>query len=424
MEVHLNASHYTESVPHPETVAALAKYDGWLEYLDRDRRIVRTVNTKRDTVTEYSETDLIQLLANNKDKPYYYSAAVMPGDGVETFVLLKLPRQIVTTSAELSPEPSLDFVPSFGKRIKWYLYGLISMIIVFIILYSYWIARRIRKPLKQLTDGMSRMIEGDYNTRIELNAEKEFMQIRNTFNYMADVIERTTEDKRRVEQSKQRLMMDLSHDLITPITSIMGYAQAIRDGKGFDAEQRDRYLRYIFSKAQSMTQLIRSMVEAMKMESPDYKLSCSILDASEFVREIVAGIYGDVESQQFQLNVVIPDQPLYARFDPEAFQRVLLNLLSNALRYNPPGTVLRVELAEEPQTIRVEVADTGVGIPAELRETIFDSFVRGDQARSGSGGFGLGLSIARNLILKMGGGIRLTDTEEEPTFFVIRLPKA
>ncbi|WP_028551542.1 sensor histidine kinase [Paenibacillus sp. UNC451MF] len=119
----------------------------------------------------------------------------------------------------------------------------------------------------------------------------------------------------------------------------------------------------------------------------------------------------------------IPERSLYAWFEAEALNRVILNLLANTLKYNPPGTRLRVELKEREDHILIDIADTGIGIPEHLRRTIFNPFVRVDESRSGERGTGLGLSIARLLMEKMNGTIELYETSREATVFTLRLSK-
>ncbi|WKL01529.1 ATP-binding protein [Paenibacillus amylolyticus] len=140
------------------------------------------------------------------------------------------------------------------------------------------------------------------------------------------------------------------------------------------------------------------------------------------MREIMADTYGEIEQKQFVLHVLVPDQEIYARYDPELLSRVIQNLITNALSYNPLGTELRVELIPLHTHVVIEVADNGVGIPQELWSTIFDPFVRGDEARTATGGTGLGLSIARRNTEKMGGRLILSRRGRETTVFTIEIP--
>lgn len=352
---------------------------------------------KKDGVTQYTSNQLLKSLENGEDQAYYYSLTTLNAQSESEWLLLKLPREAITITINSDP-----FVAYFNHSLSYYVFLGVGMILLLIIVYSYWVARRIRKPLRIITLGLKQMIQGNYDTRIALYAEKEFSQIGETFNYMADVIEKTTKEKRQAEESKKRMMVDLSHDLKTPITSIQGFAQALVEGRGEDEERQKRYLSYIYNKSSQVTKLIQNMLELLKIDSPDFLLRMERQELGEFIREIIADTYGEIEQKNFVLHLNVPEEDVFLNFDAELLSSVVHNLISNALIYNPPGTHLRVEVIPLEKEVTIEIADTGVGIPEELWSTMFDPFVRGDKARTASGGTGLGLSIAMKNTEKMG----------------------
>lgn len=373
---------------------------------------------KKDGVTQYTSNQLLKSLENGEDQAYFYSLTTLNAQSESEWLLLKLPREAITITINSDP-----FVAYFNHSLSYYVFLGVVMILLLIIVYSYWVARRIRKPLRIITLGLKQMIQGNYDTRIALYAEKEFSQIGETFNYMADVIEKTTKEKRQAEESKKRMMVDLSHDLKTPITSIQGFAQALVEGRGEDEERQKRYLSYIYNKSSQVTKLIQNMLELLKIDSPDFLLRMERQELGEFIREIIADTYGEIEQKNFVLHLNVPEEDVFLNFDAELLSSVVHNLITNALIYNPPGTHLRVEVIPLEKEVTIEIADTGVGIPEELWSTMFDPFVRGDKARTASGGTGLGLSIAMKNTEKMGGTLHLSRRKKEPTVFAIRIPK-
>ncbi|MFB5760752.1 sensor histidine kinase [Paenibacillus medicaginis] len=394
----------------------LQQSGGWLELLDANRQVEQVVGDKKDSLYTYSEAELYDLLANDADQTYYYSITAVddPADTVK-YLIVKIPRELISISVVDDP--------SISRIVSLLLFIAISSILLLVFVYSYWIARRIKKPLALILDGLHEMIAGNYNTRLSISAEKEFNLIGETFNYMADVIERATYEKRIAQESKQRLMMDLSHDLKTPITSIHGYAQALVEGRVEDKLRQNKYLFYIYNKSTQMTRLIQNMLELFKVDATDFTPHVERTEIGEFLRERIADVYDDVERNGLLLNFSVPDHDVYAQYDPELLGRVIQNLIANALLYNPAGTHLRVELVDDDQEVRIEIADTGIGIPKELWATIFDPFVRGDQARTHTGGTGLGLAIALKNTEKMGGTLTLRSGDEESSIFTIHLKK-
>lgn len=390
---------------------------GWIEILDADRSVIRQIGVKQDAVTYYSESELYTGLENRSDSTYYYSISPYTAEREAKYVLLKIPRDLVS----IRMNENL-LITNLKHPLSFYIMIGVGFVLLLIFVYSYWVARRIKKPLSILSLGLTQMIQGNYSTRLFISAEKEFVQIGETFNYMADVIENTSAEKRYAEESKQRLIVDLSHDLKTPITSIQGYAQALVEGRVENQERQQRYLGYIYNKSVQVARMIQNMLELLKVDSPDYHMQIQKREIGEFVREVMADTYGEIEQKQFVLHVLVPDQEIYARYDPELLSRVIQNLITNALSYNPKGTELRVELIPLGTHVVIEVADTGVGIPQELWSTIFDPFVRGDEARTGTGGTGLGLAIARRNTEKMGGRLILSQRGKETTVFTIQIP--
>lgn len=416
----VEAGTYREELGQGPESDRLLKSGGWLELLDSGKRVIQVIGEKQDEVQVYDEDSLYLGLENRSDQPFYYSiTSVTEQDTGAAWMLLKIPRDVINISI------NNEFLVSYlNHSVFFYVFLVSGLILLLIFVYSYWVSRRIKKPLRVLNLGLNRMMEGHYNTRIALYAETEFLRIGHSFNYMADVIEKTTEEKRLAEKSKQRLMVDLSHDLKTPITSIQGYAQALIEGRVTDPERQTKYLNYIYTKSVQVTKLIQHMLDLLKLDSPDFILRIERLELGDHLREIIADTYGEIEQKDFELHLQVPEEEVYARYDPELFASVINNLIANALAYNPEGTRIRVSVIPEDTQIRIEIADNGVGIPKELWSTIFDPFVRGDEARTtASGGTGLGLSIAKKNVEKMEGTLLLESREGEPTVFVIHIPK-
>ncbi|MEO3947012.1 HAMP domain-containing sensor histidine kinase [Gorillibacterium sp. CAU 1737] len=286
------------------------------------------------------------------------------------------------------------------------------------LLYSLWTARRITGPLERLASAIQKMGEGDYRERLNLAAEYEFEVIQRRFNEMAESLERSTEDNRRLEEGKRRMLADLAHDLKTPITTIQGYAKALEVGLFESEGKRELYLQRISAKTGQVTELIDQIFQLSKLDRPDYRLVRERVDAAELLREIVAESYEPFEEQAFHLEVDIPSEEVEADCDPLLMRRALSNLLSNALRHNPPGTQVTVRLQEAEKRLSIWVMDDGVGIADELKETLFEPFVRGDAARA-DGGSGLGLAIVKQIAELHGGELRLRNATETTAFELV-----
>lgn len=220
------------------------------------------------------------------------------------------------------------------------------------------------------------------------------------------------------------MFMNISHDLKTPITTIQGYALALKEGMVEQEDKKQRYLQTIYDKSVRVTNLINNVFDLAKLENSTPQLQIQNHDLPEFLRKMAAEFYEQIEQKGMVLDFNTTVNKLEIPFDAKEMERVVANLLSNALRYNPPGTTIKMSLFEEEDSAIIEVADNGAGIPDELKNMIFSPFVRGDTSRSSEGGTGLGLAIAKKIVEGHGGRLELvTGREEYKTVFRIFLKK-
>lgn len=220
------------------------------------------------------------------------------------------------------------------------------------------------------------------------------------------------------------MLIDLSHDIRTPISTIQCFSKALYEGLIEDQDKKQRYYHTIYTKCGRVSELINDLFEFVKLESTDYKPLIVESDFCEFIREIITEFYDEMEEKKYKLEICIPESEIIIGFDPNIMNRAISNLLCNALKYNPEGTKLRIEIKELSSTVILEIGDNGSGIPQHIQDIIFDPFVRGDEARKSDGGTGLGLAIAKKIVKKHNGKLELyTNNHNEKTTFAIILNK-
>ena len=267
--------------------------------------------------------------------------------------------------------------------------------------------RKIRIPLEQLNKAVLLQAEGNSVRVGNCGGTREIRRIGESFDTLTERLEESEKERRLMDESRQKLIADISHDLKTPITVIAGYADAVCDGK-VPPEEVKRYLAVIREKAESLTKLINAFHEYSKIEHPDFVLQMEKQDLCEYSREYLVKKYDEIDLAGFSLQVSIPEEPIYCQIDGFQLQRVLDNLLSNSLRYNRLGTILFFDIEKGDGKAYIRIADNGRGIPKERTKSIFEPFVVGNEARS-SGGSGLGLSIAKRIMELHGGDIILAE---------------
>ena len=240
---------------------------------------------------------------------------------------------------------------------------------------------------------------------------EEFAQIARNFLKLEKKLQESEEERRRLDREKRRLFADLSHDLKTPVTVISGYARALQDNM-VPKQERQRYLGVIAKRAERLDELLQSFHEYSRLEHPRMQVKKSREDLCGIVRDYFAGRYQELELKGYFLKADLLEEPVWCGLDPGLFVRVLDNLVNNALKYNPKGTTLFVEVRRKGSRAELRIGDDGRGIEERPGESVFSPFVTGDDSRGGKHGSGLGLSIVREIVRLHGGTIRL---EKEPT---------
>lgn len=216
------------------------------------------------------------------------------------------------------------------------------------------------------------------------------------------------ESKRQV-QEQNLLYSCIAHDLKTPMTSVQGFASALRDGK-IKQEEQAEILDIIYKKSRHMNELIETLFMYSKLGTENYTLNRQQTNLCVLVRDLVAMHYSEFEDRDMELQIEIPEEPIFSQLDEKEFRRALNNLIVNAYKHNPKGTGVCIKVHSEGNKAFVTVADNGEQIPKELAETMFKPFVCGNDSRTSGNGNGLGLAISSAIVEKHGGKLDMKNS--------------
>lgn len=258
-------------------------------------------------------------------------------------------------------------------------------------------SRRIVSPLRDMMQASQRISEGHYDERVKVSGEDELAQLARRFNQMAEKLEQT-------ESMRRRLIGDVSHELRTPLTAIKGSMEGLIDGV-FPATSET--FEQIFQEADRLGRLVDDLQEISRVEARAYQMDVRPLTASTLVQTVAKRLQHQFDEKQIALTLDLsPDLPL-VQADEDRIVQVLTNLVANALQYTTSAGAVTVSVRYEAGVVRFGVQDTGVGIPPEHVDLIFDRFYRIDKSRSrqAGGGSGIGLTIAKHLVEAHGGRI-------------------
>lgn len=288
------------------------------------------------------------------------------------------------------------------------------------------LSRAILAPLKALKQAAENIRDGNLDFEVLRSDLREINELCLVVDELRMRLRRSVAEQMAYEKERNRLLANISHDLRTPITSIKGYVEGIRDGVAESPEMRERYLETIYLKAGAIERLVEQMSDFSELELGRMRFHFETVGAAKFLREVIEEYRVDIESAGATFETELPDRDLPIRIDIEKLKRVFLNLFGNALKYRaerPLIVGLTAEIID--RGIHITIKDNGRGIPQGEINRVFEGFYRGDPSRSGSAkGHGLGLSISKQIMEKHRGKIWLKSEEDVGTEVHLYLPDA
>jgi signal transduction histidine kinase len=261
-----------------------------------------------------------------------------------------------------------------------------------------------------IRDALAAIGEGDRDRSVRAGAAVELSELAGAATRM---IEQLGEEERRrdaADAARRNLVASISHDLRTPLASLRLMLAAIEDGL-VDDETRDRYLATMHTHVGALGSLVDDLFELSRLEAGDLEWSMEQIELPALLDETVAAMRVEAEAKGVQVAADVQPLPRPARADPERLQRVLFNLIQNAIRHTPADGSVTVRAEPAGDWVEIEVADTGAGISLEDRERLFEPFVRGANNGERDAGAGLGLALCRAIVEAHGGQIWLADSE-------------
>lgn len=302
---------------------------------------------------------------------------------------------------------------------KMMLLGL-CMTVVITSLVTYLFSRGLMVRMKKIDKGIDAFEIGSLSTRIEDQKKDELGKLAIRFNEMADKIESQVKEQAAYEEKRKQLISNISHDLRTPLSSVIGYSELLLEGD--EQEDKTRYLNIIHRKALYMEKLLDQLLEFSRLESGRMVVSLKQGDIVECVREILIEYIPTMDKENIELILELEEEPILVAFDQDKIERVIRNLIDNAFKYGMTKKKLRVAAYRKERQAIIEIEDFGEGMDAETLSHLFERFYRGDKGRSTKvGGMGLGLSIAQEIMKQHHGNIEITSVVKQGTKAMISL---
>ncbi|WP_339320006.1 HAMP domain-containing sensor histidine kinase [Paenibacillus sp. FSL R10-2734] len=263
--------------------------------------------------------------------------------------------------------------------------GYLLILILSTMIYAKITAVSFIKPLDQLSNAVEKVQNGDYSARVKVGGNQEFSQLEHAFNHMAEVIQIQTSLKEQSENNRQKLILDISHDLKNPLTSIMGYAELELKEQGRGRIEHLEFAKIIYKNSTRANELIQDLFELSRIESPEFRLDVTTDDFSEYMREELIHMLPELEIAGLIPDFVIEPEEIILQFDKKRMNRVFSNLLYNAISYQGKGSKFQVVLEKVSDGAKLTFTNGGQSSPLN------------------PAGSGLGLLIVQKIITAHGG---------------------
>ena len=297
---------------------------------------------------------------------------------------------------------------------------LAAIVIISIIICSI-VIRRVKKQIHRMVDVLTDIKAGNGNRRILSAADELTSPIAYEINDIVLSYESKLSSFRQTEEINKQLMTSLSHDVRTPLTTLIGYLDAAHKGV-VTGKEKDEYVEIARRKAHDLKQYIDVLFDWFKLNSDEFIMAIDTVEAVELTRNILIDWIPIFEDKAIEYSIDIPEQPFHVRLDSDAYMRILNNLIQNVLAHSHANKI-EMTLSRQNGNIKIVIADNGIGIEKEDLKHIFERLYKCDKGRAEKGS-GLGLSIVHQLVEKMNGTITVESTPGKGTTFALFFPLA
>ena len=279
--------------------------------------------------------------------------------------------------------------------------------------------RRVKKQISEISDALEDIKNGNGNRRILAETHELVAPLAYAINDIILSYEKRLSAYRQTEETNRQLMTSLSHDVRTPLTTLIGYLDAAHKGI-VDGKERDEYIETARRKAHDLKEYIDVLFDWFRLGSNEFSMNIAEIDLTELTRNILIDWIPIFEDTQIDFTIDIPEQPFRVQIDPDGYMRILNNLIQNVISHSHADKI-EIALSEQNRNIKILLSDNGIGIGKEDLKHIFDRLYKCDKGRSEKGS-GLGLSIVHELVEKLNGTITANSTPGKGTIFTLFFP--
>lgn len=283
------------------------------------------------------------------------------------------------------------------------------------------VIRRVRRQITEMVEALTDVKNGNGNRRILSETHEFVAPLAYIINDIILSYENRLSDYHRTEETNRQLMTSLSHDVRTPLTTLIGYLDAAHKGI-VTGKEREDYIETARRKAYDLKEYIDVLFDWFKLGSDEFSMHIITVDLTELTRNLLVDWIPVFEDTQMDFTINIPERPFRVKLDPDGYMRIINNLVQNVISHSH-GNRIEITLLEQDGNVKLSLADNGVGIDKEDLKHIFERLYKCDKGRSEKGS-GLGLSIVHQLVIKMNGTVTAESIPGSGTVFMLSFPLA
>ena len=275
------------------------------------------------------------------------------------------------------------------------------------------IADIIVKPLTRLTNAIKELSNGNYNVRVDNVGQDEISKLNQGFNQMARQLAKQ-------DETRQKFISDISHEFQTPLTSIQGFANILKE-EDLPKEQRVKYANIILYNSKRLSSLAKNMLQLTLLDREGIELELTNYSLVEQMNRVISTQENQAMEKNIEIVFEMPKKEIFIEGDEQRLEQVWTNIISNAIKYTNEGGLITITMKKNSKDIEISIEDTGIGMSKEVVSHIFERFYREDKARNVEGN-GLGLAIVKSIVDLHHGKIDILSQVDVGTNFIVRLP--
>ncbi|MBB6698717.1 sensor histidine kinase [Clostridium algidicarnis] len=282
----------------------------------------------------------------------------------------------------------------------------------------------ISNHINEINRTLQHIKDGNFNIRLRFySSNKSIRNLGVNLNSIIDEFQCMAEKKEYLEESRKRMVSNISHDLRTPLTSILGYLEALHKDSKLNNKEKKYFLDVVYSKSQTLYSLLEEFFQISKIEAEDVLIKVEKINLTNMVQEALAGFYQEFTNENIQPIIEIPEKVFFVWGDSKAIDRILSNLLLNALRYGKEQKIIGIKMRDKNSMVWIDIWNGGTGINIKDIPYVFDRLYTAESSRNKkSHGSGLGLTIVKKLVERLKGEVLVKSIPNEKTTFSFSLP--